>query len=341
LKRTYTHRPKTTGPFTMDTFVVSLGSAPQQLRGTVPPCVGSAGPVGKAAQDVSSLELNTKLSCSQAMLALLAAGGTSLAVGNRRSRRSQTLLAKKARKYETYPAENVLGEKDACGVGMIANLEKAPSSDLLQAALRALSCVEHRGACSSGMDSNIQLCGGDDSGDGAGVMTQIPWELFSASVTIPEDHNNCAVGMLFLSKDPAERIKAKHVLETALGEEGFDILGYRIVPVDSSVPGARSKATEPWIEQIFVHHPTLSGQNLESKLYIARKTTESALTYDSLYVASFSTQTIVYKGMLKSTHLRQYYLDLHTLVTKCNMLCGTGGSAPTPCLDGHLPSLSA
>jgi len=160
------------------------------------------------------------------------------------------------------------------------------------------------------MDSNIQLCGGDDSGDGAGVMTQIPWELFSASVTIPEDHNNCAVGMLFLSKDPAERIKAKHVLETALGEEGFDILGYRIVPVDSSVPGARSKATEPWIEQIFVHHPTLSGQNLESKLYIARKTTESALTYDSLYVASFSTQTIVYKGMLKSTHLRQYYLDL-------------------------------
>jgi len=295
--------------FKMETFAVRVGSGPQHLKSAVQSYVES-GSTPKARLETNALDPSTAISSSQKTLALLTIAGASLAVGNRRSRRSQALLAKKARKYGVYPTENVVGEKDACGVGMIANMEQPPTSELLQAALRALNCVEHRGACSSGMDSNIQLCGGDDSGDGSGVMTQIPWELFTASVNIPDDRSNCAVGMLFLSKDPEKRIIAKNILEASLRKEGFEILGYRIVPVQSSVLGARSKDTEPWIEQIFVNHATVAGQDLESKLYIARKNTEVSLDYESLYIASFSTQTVVYKGMLKSAHLREYYMDL-------------------------------
>ncbi|CAK9093820.1 unnamed protein product [Durusdinium trenchii] len=209
-----------------------------------------------------------------------------------------------------YPAESVVGEKDACGVGMIANMDKPASHELLEVALRALSCMEHRGACSGGMDSNILLCGGDDSGDGAGVMTQIPWELFAADVNLPDDKSTCAVGMLFLSKDRDVRIDAKMKLETSLLQEGFEILGYRIVSVDSTVLGPRSKQTEPWMEQIFVSHVEAKGSEMENLLYIARKRVEDTLSYDELYVASLSPKTIVYKGMLNSSAMVRYYKDL-------------------------------
>lgn len=212
--------------------------------------------------------------------------------------------------YHVYPAERVLGEKDACGVGMIANMEKPASHELLEVALRALSCMEHRGACSGGMDSNIAICGGDDSGDGAGVMTQIPWELFGCDVNLPDDTGTCAVGMLFLSKDTDLRIDAKIKLESSLTQEGFDILGYRIVPVDASVLGERSAQTEPWMEQIFISHPTARDAEMETLLYIARKRVEDSLSYEALYVASLSPKTIVYKGMLKSSAIVSYYKDL-------------------------------
>ncbi|CAJ1415503.1 unnamed protein product [Effrenium voratum] len=155
------------------------------------------------------------------------------------------------------------------------------------------------------------LCGGDDSGDGAGIMTQIPWELFGADVSLPEDKSACAVGMLFLSKDRDVRINAKMKLESSLTQEGFDILGYRIVSVDPTVLGQRSAQTEPWMEQIFVSHPTARGPELENLLYIARKRVEDRLSYDELYVASLSPKTIVYKGMLKSSAITRYYKDLN------------------------------
>ncbi|CAE7769716.1 gltB [Symbiodinium sp. CCMP2592] len=195
-------------------------------------------------------------------------------------------------------------------LGMIANMEKPASHDLLEVALRALSCMEHRGACSGGMDSNIAICGGDDSGDGAGVMTQIPWELFACDVNLPDDTGTCAVGMLFLSKDTDVRIDAKIKLESSLTQEGFDILGYRIVPVDASVLGERSAQTEPWMEQIFISHPTARDAEMETLLYIARKRVEDTLSYEALYVASLSPKTIVYKGMLKSSAIVSYYKDL-------------------------------
>eukprot|EP00930_Biecheleria_cincta_P021586 TRINITY_DN15957_c0_g1_i1.p1 TRINITY_DN15957_c0_g1~~TRINITY_DN15957_c0_g1_i1.p1 ORF type:complete len:1716 (-),score=368.55 TRINITY_DN15957_c0_g1_i1:367-5295(-) len=239
-----------------------------------------------------------------------AAGGLLLAAGNRRARRTAKALAKKASKWDVYPAEKVTGEKDACGVGMIANMSKPANHELLEVALRALSCMEHRGACSGGMDSNIQLCGGDDSGDGAGVMTQIPWELLSDDIKLPDDTSRCAVGMLFLAKDVEVRMAAKRLLEASLLEEGFKVLGYRIVPVDSSVLGERSAQTEPWTEQIIVSHPTAYEEEMESLLLIARKRVEDKLSYESLYVVSLSPRTVVYKGMLKSSAMIRYYKDL-------------------------------
>eukprot|EP00442_Polarella_glacialis_P025026 CAMPEP_0115070112 /NCGR_PEP_ID=MMETSP0227-20121206/12932_1 /TAXON_ID=89957 /ORGANISM="Polarella glacialis, Strain CCMP 1383" /LENGTH=1705 /DNA_ID=CAMNT_0002456589 /DNA_START=111 /DNA_END=5228 /DNA_ORIENTATION=- len=276
------------------------------LRGTAPSSPVSFGPAPAEAAAAGS-----NFSSSGA-LAMGAAGGLTLAAAaNRRARRSAATIAKKARpSYPVYPVENVVGEKDACGVGMVANMEKPPSHEILNMALGALACMEHRGACSGGMDCNIAISGGDDSGDGAGVMTQIPWELFKAEVNLPENLDSCAVGMLFLAKDPAVRISAKRELETALLEEGLVILGYRIVPVDSSVLGAKSTQTEPWCEQIFVSHPSATGQALENLLYIARKGVEAKLNYDALYVTSLSTKTIVYKGMLKSAAIPKYYKDL-------------------------------
>mmetsp|Transcript_30634 Transcript_30634/g.55548 ORF Transcript_30634/g.55548 Transcript_30634/m.55548 type:complete len:1706 (-) Transcript_30634:57-5174(-) len=287
----------------METFLAP--SQPQlpaaQLRGSAPSVSAQAQrPIDAATQEARR--------SSALALALGAAGGLFVA-GNRQARRATKALAMKD-KWDVYPADKVEGEKDACGVGMIANMDKEPSHEMLEVCLRALACMEHRGACSGGMDSNIQMCGGDDSGDGAGVMTQIPWELFSCDVSLPEDKSRCAVGMLFLSKDTDVRIDAKTKLETSLIEEGFEILGYRIVPVDSSVLGERSSQTEPWMEQIFVSHPTASGQEMDGLLYIARKRVEDRLSYDSLYVTSLSPKTIVYKGMLKSAAIVKYYKDL-------------------------------
>jgi len=284
-----------------------LRGSPSQLNGLLPEkAVEATGTLSDPALATVGSGAGAPASLA---LSLGAAGGLTAAL-KRGKRGRKAAAAARARRYDVYPAENVTGEKDACGVGMIANMEKAPNHDLLQAALRALSCMEHRGACSGGMDSNIQLCGGDDSGDGAGVMTQIPWELFASEVHMPEDRSGCAVGMLFFSKDPEERIAAKKRLEDALAHERFEVLGYRIVPVNPAVLGERSAQTEPWTEQIFVRHPTARGQKLESLLYIARKQTEAKLSYDSMYIASFSTKTIVYKGMLKSVHLAEYYKDL-------------------------------
>mmetsp|Transcript_49864 Transcript_49864/g.116540 ORF Transcript_49864/g.116540 Transcript_49864/m.116540 type:complete len:1693 (-) Transcript_49864:120-5198(-) len=254
-------------------------------------------------------ESSTTTKTSMAFAVAGAAVGAVHGANSRRHRRRRAKLQAKG-KYDVYPAENVLGEKDACGVGMMANMEKPPSHDILRSALNALKCVEHRGACSGGMDASICITGGDDSGDGAGVMTQIPWDLYSAEVDLPEDKSGCAVGMLFLPKDANQRIEAKKELENNLHNEGFNVLGYRIVPVDSKVLGERSSHTEPWVEMVFMEHPSARGENLESKLYLSRRNTEKSLPYDTLYIVSFSTKTVVYKGMLKSSAVEKYYKDL-------------------------------
>lgn len=207
--------------------------------------------------------------------------------------------------------DDIISERGACGVGFIANLQNEASHGIVKDALTALGCMEHRGGC--GADN--------DSGDGAGVMTSIPWDLYNnwaneqglASL----DKLHTGVGMVFLPKDENYMKEAKTVIINTFTQEGLEVLGWRPVPVNTSVVGYYAKETMPNIQQVFVK---VSKENniddTERELYICRKLIERATKPekwgDELYFCSLSNQTIVYKGMLRSEVLGQFYLDLQS-----------------------------
>jgi len=205
--------------------------------------------------------------------------------------------------------EDILAERGACGVGFVANLRNNPSHSIIQDALTALSCMEHRGGC--GADN--------DSGDGAGIMTRIPWSLLNEWVNkqgLPSlDEANTGVGMVFLPKEEQDIQAAKALANDIFQQEGLEVLGWRSVPVNSSVVGYYAKETMPNIEQVFVK---VTRENttadIERELYISRKLIENAAESEKwgneLYFCSLSNQTLVYKGMLRSEILGKFYLDL-------------------------------
>eukprot|EP00244_Chara_vulgaris_P002120 TRINITY_DN135_c0_g1_i2.p1 TRINITY_DN135_c0_g1~~TRINITY_DN135_c0_g1_i2.p1 ORF type:complete len:1782 (-),score=343.10 TRINITY_DN135_c0_g1_i2:689-5836(-) len=210
---------------------------------------------------------------------------------------------------EVADMEDILKERDACGVGVIANLKNKASHKIVEQALIALGCMEHRGACSAD----------NRSGDGAGVMTRIPWALFNEWAKEkgldPLDENNTGVGMVFLPRDPEKVASAREVVKKVLDTEGIELLGWREVPVIESVCGAFAKATLPTIQQVFVKMSGLDNVgDIERELFIARKKIEKAAMEEEwgseLYFCGFSTQTIVYKGMLMATALGEFYEDL-------------------------------
>ncbi len=183
-------------------------------------------------------------------------------------------------------------ERDACGVGFLADQQGRASHDLLQKTLIALGCMEHRGGCSADRDS----------GDGAGIMTAIPWALFSEWTTTPE---TSGVGMVFLPQQGAEA--AKTTINRIFAEEGLTVAGWRIVPTKPETLGTQARDFLPGIEQV-IFTSTQSGDALERQIYIARKRAEKANT--DLYFCSCSSRTIVYKGMVRSAILGEFYLDL-------------------------------
>ena len=201
-------------------------------------------------------------------------------------------------------------ERDACGVGFIANQNGEATHSIIQKALPALTCLEHRGGCSA--DS--------DSGDGAGLMTAIPWELldawFAEQGIVPPARENCGVGMLFLSQDESQATVARHVVEEVLTDRGFNVLGWRKVPIVPSVLGEQALENQPQIEQVIVSSPQLAGDELDRKLFLARRTIGHAVsnrpnfTRRDFYTCSFSCRTIVYKGMVRSAVLGEFYQDL-------------------------------
>jgi len=202
--------------------------------------------------------------------------------------------------------ETILQERDACGVGFIANLRSVKSHTIVEQALRALGCMEHRGACSAD----------DDSGDGAGLMTQIPWKLLKKEFPNLNEATT-GVGMLFLPNDDALEAQSKQILESTLAQEGLKLLGYRKVPVKTEVVGRFAKATQPRILQVFVEgKPGQTGDDLERELFIARKLVERAKAAAmgeaaaDFYICTLSNRTIVYKGMLRSVVVGQFYQDL-------------------------------
>ncbi|XP_057548966.1 ferredoxin-dependent glutamate synthase, chloroplastic-like isoform X2 [Amaranthus tricolor] len=205
--------------------------------------------------------------------------------------------------------EDILAEKGACGVGFIANLDNKGSHQIVSDALTALGCMEHRGGCGSD----------NDSGDGSGVMTAIPWDLFDDWAKDqgfePFDRSHTGVGMVFLPKDDLLAEEAKRVVLDTFAQEGLEVIGWRSVPINVLVVGRNAKETMPKIQQVFVRViKEESVDDIEREFYICRKLIERAASSEpwatDLYFCSLSNQTIIYKGMLRSEVLGMFYYDL-------------------------------
>ncbi|KAG0546153.1 hypothetical protein BDA96_02G423300 [Sorghum bicolor] len=217
--------------------------------------------------------------------------------------------------YQAADLNHILSERGACGVGFVANLKNVPSFNIVRDALMALGCMEHRGGC--GADN--------DSGDGAGLMSAIPWDLFddwaNKQGLAPFDRRNTGVGMVFLPQDEKSMEEAKAATEKVFVDEGLEVIGWRPVPFNVSVVGRNAKETMPNIQQIFVKVAKEdNADDIERELYISRKLIERATKSfswaDELYFCSLSNRTIVYKGMLRSEVLGQFYLDLQNELYK-------------------------
>ena len=194
-----------------------------------------------------------------------------------------------------YCADN---EHDACGVGMIVNIHGNKSHELVDSALKVLENMKHRGA--EGADNK--------TGDGAGIMLQIPHEfILLQGIPVPEK-GNYGTGLVFLPKDEAEQQTILSVFIEEVEREGLQLMHVRAVPTNSAILGKDALETEPAVKQVFV--TGAEPQTLERKLYIVRKKVEKRVANKDFYICSLSSKNIVYKGMLSSTQLREYFPDL-------------------------------
>ena len=198
------------------------------------------------------------------------------------------------------PIYDPQNEHDACGVGMVANLDNQPSHQTVNDALVILEKLEHRGA--TGADP--------DSGDGAGILLQVPdtflREVFSVEGVDLPSAGNYGVGQWML--DAARASSQRQGIETACKQFGLSLIAWREIPVDSSLLGAASRATEPLHQMcVVVPNEPLSSDEFEFRLYLARR---AASIETEAYASSFSSRTVIYKGMLTSSQLRKYFSDL-------------------------------
>jgi len=203
-------------------------------------------------------------------------------------------------------------EHDACGVGFVADVAGRRTHALVEKALSVLANLEHRGAAASD----------PLTGDGAGVLTQIPHRLLAEEcarlgISLGQE-GHYGLGMAFMPRDPELAERARDVIKLVIEEEGQILLGIREVPVDATVLGPAALASVPRIEQVFVGPGTLELDDhaLERRLYVIRKRIESELAREGAtegelpYFASFSTRTVVYKGLLTPEQLPRFYRDL-------------------------------
>ncbi len=196
-------------------------------------------------------------------------------------------------------------ERDNCGIGFVANIKGQQTNDIVKRGLEVLTNMTHRGAESSD----------NKSGDGAGILMQVPHEFCkSCGFNLPEK-GKYGTGLVFLPTDKKEAIKCLETLDKFVISEGLELIGYRDVPVDSNVIGEIAQRTEPQIKQIFVKG-NYEQDALERKLYLARKQAENTIRTSDLnekeafYLPSFSSKIFIYKGMLTPDQLGEYYLDL-------------------------------
>jgi len=196
-------------------------------------------------------------------------------------------------------------EHDACGVGMLVNIHGGKSHDLVDSALKVLENMRHRGA--EGADNK--------TGDGAGILLQIPHEfILLQGIPVPEK-GKYGTGLIFLPKDVKLQDMILSIMIDEIEREGLTLMHLRKVPVNSSILGREALATEPDVRQVFITGCN-NQQELEKKLYLIRKRIEKKirLSDDTIqkdfYIVSLSSRSIIYKGMLSSLQLRYYYTDL-------------------------------
>jgi glutamate synthase (NADPH/NADH) large chain len=200
-------------------------------------------------------------------------------------------------------------EHSSCGVGFVVNIDGHRTHQIVTNGITILKNLVHRGAV-----------GGDSrTGDGAGMMTQMPHrflarEASALGFTLP-DEGSYGVAVLFLPRDKTNRKKAVALIEGVVEAEGGTVVGWRDVPVDPELLGDLALDSMPHISQLFSVFGDLAGDDLERKLYITRKVMESTamgqgFSLEELYVSSFSSRTIVYKGLFVAPQLERFYPDL-------------------------------
>ncbi|MBU3758479.1 MAG: glutamate synthase large subunit [Candidatus Omnitrophica bacterium] len=203
-------------------------------------------------------------------------------------------------------------EHDACGVGFVAHIKGKKSHEIVQQALTVLNNLRHRGAC--GCEAN--------TGDGAGILIQVPHEFLQEAcagigIQLPAE-GQYGVGMVYLPSDKEDRKAAEKTLEKIIQEEGQKLLGWRKVPTDNSTMGPTARSEEPVVKQIFVGRDAGMTDPLafERKLYVIRRRAENEIRYAGVksgkyfYIPSFSHRTLIYKGMLMSEQVGEFYPEL-------------------------------
>ena len=202
-------------------------------------------------------------------------------------------------------------EHDACGIGFVASIRGHKSHDIIRKGIQVLLNLAHRGAC--GCDP--------ETGDGAGVLIQIPHKFFARECgklgfSLPEP-GTYGVGMTFLPVEKHPRLQCEGILERIVREEGLTLLGWRDTPVYASAIGRVARASQPYIQQIFVGSASGMGEDaFERKLYLVRKRAENEVREaeiedaEMFYIPSLSCRTIVYKGLLLAPQITNFYREL-------------------------------
>lgn len=215
---------------------------------------------------------------------------------------------------------NSESEKSSCGVGFVASLQGEYSHANVQKALQALQCVEHRGACHADKLTS----------DGAGLMLDIPFELFG------HEKGTVAVATLFAPRDAERRRLAMKIFETTFDFFGAKILEYRKVPVDEATLGLQALQAKPKILHAIIERPGFcrSGESFNKLLYQAKQFTQVQLHERGIvrewFFTSLSATTIVYKALVRADHLASFYLDLQNPACKSRLPSFIAASAPTP-----------
>ncbi len=201
-------------------------------------------------------------------------------------------------------------EHAACGLGALVRLDGRQTHELVQRATRALRGLEHRGA--TGADP--------DTGDGAGIMVQLPDRFLRREFEARFGHGlpepgGYAAGLVFLPRDPALRLRCEELCVRVCAEEGHRALGFRDVPIDSSAIGPLARSCEPVMRQLFVERRSGDEAEFERKLYVIRRRIERLAAHVGVgdaefMIVSLSSRRLVYKGLLKATQLERYFPDL-------------------------------